>query len=186
MGAGTAKSTSQQVLFLLTITRSGRLAEISRSVCISKSQRTLCISFQDGLWVVHIPLVCMVKFKFHRKENEYVVIYLCHFIYRTLAWWLECLPRTRETWVHSHVESYQRLKKWYLMPLCLTLSIIRHGSRIKWGNPGKGAAPSPTPSVVAIEKGASRSPSATVANFTFSYIWLETYYSFIFGYIDYN
>ena len=27
--------------------------------------------------------------------------------------------------VQSQVESYQRLEKWYLMPLCLTLSIIR-------------------------------------------------------------
>ena len=31
----------------------------------------------------------------------------------------------------SQVESYQRLKKWYLMPPCLTLSIIRYGSRVK-------------------------------------------------------
>ena len=51
----------------------------------------------------------------------------------------------RETWVQSQVESYQRLKKWYLMPPCLTLSIIRYGSRVKWRNPGKGVAPSPTP-----------------------------------------
>ena len=50
-----------------------------------------------------------------------------------------------ETWVQSQVESYQRLKKWYLMPPCLTLSIIRYGSRVKWSNPGKGVAPSPTP-----------------------------------------
>ena len=35
------------------------------------------------------------------------------------------------------VQSYQRLKKWYLMPPCLTLSIIRYGSRVKWSNPGK-------------------------------------------------
>ena len=27
-------------------------------------------------------------------------------------------------WDQSHVESYQRLKKWYLMLLCLTLHII--------------------------------------------------------------
>ena len=27
---------------------------------------------------------------------------------------------------------------------CLTLSIIRYGSRVKWSNPGKGVAPSPT------------------------------------------
>ena len=31
----------------------------------------------------------------------------------------------RDTWVQSPVESYQRLKKWHLMPPCLTLSIIR-------------------------------------------------------------
>ena len=47
----------------------------------------------------------------------------------------------RETWAQSQVESYKRLKKWYLMPPCLTLSIIRYGSRVKWSNPGKGQAP---------------------------------------------
>ena len=36
-------------------------------------------------------------------------------------------------------------KKWYLMPPCSTLSIIRYGSRVKWSNPGKGVVPSPTP-----------------------------------------
>ncbi len=51
----------------------------------------------------------------------------------------------RKTWVQSQVESYQRLKKWYLMPPCLTLSNIRYASRVKWSNPGKGVAPSPTP-----------------------------------------
>ena len=42
-------------------------------------------------------------------------------------------------------ESYQRLKKWYLIPPCLTLSIISYGSRVKWSIPGKEVAPSPTP-----------------------------------------
>ena len=42
-----------------------------------------------------------------------------------LAWWFECSPMARETWVQSQVESYQRLKKWYLLPPCLTLSITR-------------------------------------------------------------
>ena len=32
----------------------------------------------------------------------------------------------RETWVQSQVESYQRLKKWYSMLPCLTLSIIKY------------------------------------------------------------
>ena len=51
----------------------------------------------------------------------------------------------RETGVQSQVESYQRLKKWYLMLPCITLSNIRYRSRVKWSNPGKGVAPSPTP-----------------------------------------
>ena len=57
----------------------------------------------------------------------------------------ECLPMVRETGVQSHVKLYQRLKKWYSILLCLTLSIIRYGSRVKWSNPGNGVAPSPTP-----------------------------------------
>ena len=36
--------------------------------------------------------------------------------------------------------------KWNLMiHPCLTLSSIRHVSRVKWSNPGKGVTPSPTP-----------------------------------------
>ena len=59
----------------------------------------------------------------------------------------------RETWVQSKVESYQRFKKWYLMLPCLTLSIIRCVSRVKWSNPGKGVAPSPTPQCSSYWKG---------------------------------
>ena len=47
----------------------------------------------------------------------------------------------------------QRIKKWYLMPLCLTLSIIRYGSRVKWVNPGKEIALSPTPWCSSYQKG---------------------------------
>ena len=36
-------------------------------------------------------------------------------------------------------------KKWYLIPLFLTLSIIKYGSRVKWSNPGKGVMSSLTP-----------------------------------------
>ena len=39
---------------------------------------------------------------------------------RTLVWWLEYSPMAQETWVQPQVESCQRLKKWYLMPPCLT------------------------------------------------------------------
>ena len=49
-------------------------------------------------------------------------------------------PMTLETRVRSQVESYQRLKKWYLMPLLNT----RHYKvwvKGKWSNPGKGVVP---------------------------------------------
>ena len=51
----------------------------------------------------------------------------------------------QETGVQSLVESYQKLKKCYLIPPCLTLSIIRYVSRVKWRNLRKGVAPSLTP-----------------------------------------
>ena len=50
----------------------------------------------------------------------------------------------QETGVQSQVESYQRLKKWYLISPCLTLSIIRYIPSVKWSNPGKGVVSSPT------------------------------------------
>ena len=66
---------------------------------------------------------------------------------------LECSPMTQETGVQSQVQSYQRLKKWYLMSPCLTLSIIRYGSRVKWSNPGNGVVPPPTPCCSSYWKG---------------------------------
>ena len=48
------------------------------------------------------------------------------------------------------------LKKWYLIPPCLTLSIIRYESRVKSCNPGKGVAPSPTPKCSSYRKGSLR------------------------------
>ena len=38
-----------------------------------------------------------------------------------------------------------KTQKWYLIPPCLTLGIIRNRSRVKWTNQGKGKAPTPTP-----------------------------------------
>ena len=39
---------------------------------------------------------------------------------------------------------------------CLTLSIIRYGSSVKWSNPGKGVAPSPKPLCNSYQKGRLR------------------------------
>ena len=55
--AGTAKSTVRHVLFLLTIIRSGFLGKIRKPICISKSQRTLYVSFSrtnSGLCIYHL------------------------------------------------------------------------------------------------------------------------------------
>ena len=61
-----------------------------------------------------------------------------------------------ETGVQSQVKSYQRLKKWYLIPPCWTLSVIRYVSRVKWSKLGKGVAPSPTPRCSSYWKGSLR------------------------------
>ena len=56
--AGKAKSTILQILFfLLIIIRSGLLADIRWSVCMSKSHRSLCVSFSRtdvGLCIYHL------------------------------------------------------------------------------------------------------------------------------------
>ena len=48
----------------------------------------------------------------------------------SLARWVECSPKIRETWVQSQVVSNQRFKKWYFISPCLTLSNIRYISRV--------------------------------------------------------
>ena len=47
--------------------------------------------------------------------------------------------------VKSEVKSYQRHKRWFLTPPWLAFSIISYWSWVKWSNPGKGVAHSPTP-----------------------------------------
>ena len=38
-----------------------------------------------------------------------------------------------------------KTQKWYLMPPCLTFSIITQGLRVKWSNPENGVVPLPIP-----------------------------------------
>ena len=44
--------------------------------------------------------------------------------------------------------------------------------KVKWSNPGKGVAPSPTPQCSSYQKEAFGSPSTTVAKFTYFFIRL--------------
>ena len=61
-----------------------------------------------------------------------------------------------------------KTQKWFLMPPCLIFSFLRYGLRVKWFNPGKGVAPSPTSRYCSFyKKGALGSPSTTVSNFTY-------------------
>ena len=63
------------------------------------------------------------------------------------------------------------LKKWYLIPPCLTLGIIRYASRVKWRNPGKGVAPSPTPRCSSYWKGSLRIALDNSRQLYFISIW---------------
>ena len=64
--AGTAKSTILQIFFvLLIIIRSGLLAEIRWSVCMSKSHKSLCVSFSRtgaGLCIYHLLTLSNLNF----------------------------------------------------------------------------------------------------------------------------
>ena len=72
----------------------------------------------------------------------------------------------------SQVELYQRLKKWYLILPCLTLSIIRFISRVKWSNPRKRVEPSPTSqSLKRKPLGCPRQQSPTYYIYIYIYIY---------------
>ena len=92
----------------------------------------------------------------YKLTLNFIIIIIIIITTGSLTWWIECSPMVRETGVQSQVESLQRLKKWHLIPPCLTLSNIRYVSKIKWRNPGKGVAPSPTPRCSSYWKGSLR------------------------------
>ena len=87
-----------------------------------------------------------------------------------LAYSEVCSPMVLKTRVQSQVESFQRLKKkkkWHLIPLCLTLSIIKGTYQGYSGTiQEKECRPALHLSVVAIEEGTFCPPSNTGANFT--------------------
>ena len=90
----------------------------------------------------------------------------------------------KETTVQSQVESYQRLKKWYLIPPCLNTQHYRVLIKGKCSNPGKGVVPSSI--LVAIEKGAFGLPLTIVSQLICVCIYKYTYihtYTYIYVYI---
>ena len=83
--------------------------------------------------------------KYFQMKYLFLLVQVILYMQLIIVYWVECSPIARETRVQPPVESYQRLKKWYLICPCLTLNIIRYISRVKWSNPRKEVAPFPTP-----------------------------------------
>ena len=74
--------------FLVTI-RSGSLAEIRWSVCMSTSYRNLCVSFSRTAWVVHIPFVRWSNLKITLATLSCLVLYsFCDNLLHSLIRWL--------------------------------------------------------------------------------------------------
>ena len=72
-----------------------------------------------------------------------------------------------KTRVQYQIGSYQRLKKWYLLPPCLTLSIIGYRLRVSGTIERQELHPLLHVGIVAIEKGDFSSPSTTVGQLTY-------------------
>ena len=81
--------------------------------------------------------------------------------------WVESTLMATKTGVQSPVETNQRLKKWYLKPFCLILSVIRYGSRVSVAFLGMEWRPLVYFGVLAMEKGAFGLPSGV--NFIYIY-----------------
>ena len=116
----------------------------------------------------------------HNKNLRITQAQVCgrifgRYIYRPIGLMGRVMPMARESWVQSQVESYQSLKTLYLIPPCLTLSIIMYVSRIKWSNPRKWVAPSQPLSVVAIEKGTFGWPQLDTHTHIYIYIYIYIY-----------
>ena len=73
-----------------------------------------------------------------------IVTYYYYYYYRVIGQMSSACQWSGRPGFNSGL-AYQRLKKWYLIPPWLTLSIFRFGSNVNWSNPGNGVAPFPAP-----------------------------------------
>ena len=88
------------------------------------------------------------------SQINYIYIYIYN---RTLAKWLECsFANGLGGWGPNPGRVMPKTQKWYLIPPCFRLSIIRYGTRVKWINPRKGVAPFLTPWYCIYRKGSLR------------------------------
>ena len=113
---------------------------------VAPSPATQCSSYWKGRLRVILDYGWQLYFFIYHHAREDKGVNSIWKRWLTIKWY----------WFQSQVESYQRLKKWYLMLSCLTFSIIRYVSRVKWSNPGKGVVPSPAPQCSSYWKGSLR------------------------------
>ena len=109
----------------------GIMANISDCNIVVSKHRIICADFFP-FWTY----LCIL-FNTSCMYTLCICNVLC--IYMLLSWVFARGPRDWGSISSQVIPKTQ--KKWYLMPPCLTLSIIR----VKWSNPGNGVAPLPTP-----------------------------------------
>ena len=68
-----------------------------------------------------------------------------------------------------------KTQKWYIMPPCLTFSIIRYESRVKWSNRVKGVVLSPTPRCSSYWKGSLQVAFDYGRQLYFNFIYIYVY-----------
>ena len=86
-------------------------------------------------------------------------------------WISPVCPWSRRTGLKLWSSHTKDSKKWFLMPPCLILIIIRCESKLKWRNPRKSNV---RLGVVTYEKGVFWSPLTTVAN---NFVWKQQTFS---------
>ena len=113
----------------------------------------------------------------HLCQEISVIIIIIIVMTSSFVKWLECSPMVWDTGVQSWSSHTKDSKKWYLMPPCLTLSIIRYESRAKWSNL-KRASSSPIPWCWCYWKGSLRvalnynQPTTTAYIYIYIYIYI--------------
>ena len=102
----------------------------------------------------------------------YIYIYIYIYIYRSFSIMVRMFAYSPGNWVSLSDQVITKTKKWYLMPLCLILSIIRYVSRVSEAIQGKAWRLLLLLGVVAIEKRAFGSPRLRSLSYIYIYIYV--------------
>ena len=137
-----AKSTILHVLFIIIIIRSGLLAELRWSVCISKSHRSLCVSFfttDAGLCIYHLFVWSNLNF-LHISQwitfptQSCLVLYsFCANLLHSLIMWL--LVSSLSPHNQHFLASYLALLWYYWFLWCYFVQLLGDIQFLSWGFP---------------------------------------------------